>query len=122
MDPRIKQIMTAQHLLAYLAFAIALPLLAKSAVQLYKNRKNGTPLPEDWGATICGVLGFIALSLFYVLPPEYLGKSHFLLVFVGFNLMLAAVLSRFRYLRKYSEAKPDPALHGPNRPERIPNR
>lgn len=106
----------------YIGLGAALVMLGKHGVQLYKNRKRGTPLPEDWGAAVCLYVGFALFALYYLLPAAYLAKYHVLLAFVGVNLMLAAAVSRFRYFGKYSKSKPDPNLHGPNNPQRIANR
>ena len=106
----------------YIGLVAAAVMLTKHGVQLYKNRKKGTHLPEDWGAAVCLYIGFSLFALYHLMTPAYLGKYHDMLAFVGINLMLAAAVSRFRYFRKYNKAEPNPNLHGPHKPLRIPNR
>ncbi len=106
----------------YVGLVAASVMLVKHGIQLYKNRKKGTELPEDWGSAVCFYVGFSLFALYQVLPSFYLAKFHGMLAFVGINLMLAAALSRFRYFGKYGKSKPDPNLHGPKKPLRIPNR
>ena len=105
-----------------IALAATLVMLTKSGVQLYRNRRYSTPLPEDWGAAVCLYFGVASFALYHVLPNLYLGQYHPLLAFVGVNLMLAAGISRFRYLREYRKKPAKPTAPRPNAPQRVANR